>query len=246
MRFRDIAALGMVLAALALAIPTRADVVLFNSLGGATDGGPGVGTGTWDAASFNTDGNNYLLTNITLYVETETDYAGGVTAYLYTNGTGEPGPYPGTQLEPLGSYNDTDVSEAFDQPLSFSGADYALAPNTMYWIVLGGTGSQFANAKWQDAFGGTGYAANWIGIGGPGGFSWTRSQQDTVDGEFAMEVQAALVSSSSVPEPGTWLSVLTGLVAIPIALRRRLQRLELPRPDGAPARGAAARRGGRA
>ena len=218
MRFRDIAAPGAILAALALTIPLRADVVLFNSLGGATEGGPGVGTGVWDAASFNTDGNNYLLTNITLYVETDTDYAGGVTAYLYSNGTGEPGPYPGTQLETLGSYADTAVPTAFDQPLSFNGADYPLAPNTMYWIVLGGTGSQFANVTWADAFGGTGYATNWIGVtNGPPNFSWEGSQQDVVDGELAMEVQATPASSGGVPEPATSLGVLTGLSAITIA-----------------------------
>ena len=128
-------------------------MVLYNTLPGAIGGAPFFGDATWLGDSFSTDGNSYLLTNITLYVFTQTAYAGGPNAYLYSSGFAGPTPYPLAELESIGSYNDNALPGSEEQPVSFNGADYALAPNTTYWIVAGGTGSQFADDQWEDPTG---------------------------------------------------------------------------------------------
>ena len=83
--------------------------------------------------------------------EPQTAYAGGLDAYLYSSGFAGPTPYPPAELECIGSYDDAALPGGEEQPVSSNGANCPLSPNSTYWIVVGGTGSQFADNQWEDS-----------------------------------------------------------------------------------------------
>ncbi len=239
---------------LVLAVPicalNAAATELYNNLSGPATGlqlvaGPSPIIPLMVGDSFSTDGNAYQLTAVTLSFQGTfngtngfvPDPIGSNNLYLYNSTNGAP-PVPDTSKPPvlLGSLADVNVpgSPGTAAPYTFVPLlPVGLAPNTRYWIALGGTcvappGSMCADANWSFGDGtGVGVAGEYHGDNfNPSTKSttvdWTPDTSlNDVRGSlpYLMEVQA-----QQTPEPSTFAFGASGLAGLLAVFRRPARR----------------------
>ena len=190
------------------ALIANADTISSN-LSNATAGTEAASGNTWLTVSFGTGTSSDTLSSVTLLLSNP--IAGVAEVDLYSNSLLQPGFLVGTLTSPL-SYS-TSLSNT-----SFSSNGLALSANSTYWLVLKALSGEFDWAWTSDNTGtGTGFQGTW-GSSTDAGVTWyTYAVYPT---QFSVTTTAA-----AVPEPGTRLLAIGGLLVGAMALytKRRTQ-----------------------
>jgi hypothetical protein len=216
---------GILFAALLLSRPASAGTLYTNLSNGSGSGGD-INSNTWYANAFSTGSSSYSLGNVTLELKGESGATGTFSVWLYSSVSNA----PGSALETLGnSVADSGISSSSFNSYIYSGGGYALAANTMYWIVVGGTGEPGFDVNWERALSAT---ISSVGPGAQasssnGGSSWFANSLSSDYKPDLMEVDSGGGGGGSAPEPGTFLPVLAGaagLAAVRLRLRSRGRR----------------------
>ena len=198
-------------------------VVLTSNLAEPLDGANTIGTSTWFAISFFTDGNSYSLTSATLVMELGD--GGVVTSVapafspaavadipeldLYSDNGGNVGSELATFTDPI-----TFTTSLDDNVFTISGV--TVSPNTTYWLVLKALSGIVSWGFPTDD--------NGTGIGFTDTFTATTNGGATWDTPVAgdepnlAEVDANL---SGVPEPSTAWLVIPGFLLLAAIRARR-------------------------
>ena len=189
---------------------------IYNNLPPVTD------IGSWDPIaldgpsynSFSTDSTASYLTDIRLLLTGTLGTPSQFTVSLFSDSSNA----PGSLLSTLGTFNDVDQLSTTSSVVDVSGSSYALAANTRYWVELSSTvPSSPSVVAWNFASStaGVGVSTEYWGYTS-GGVVHVSANTDT-----SSPYQMSVMTSSSVPEPGTFCQVLTALGLGMIAIARR-------------------------
>jgi hypothetical protein len=193
------------------ATPAHAQDIIVDNLAGIAEGlrvlnGSGP-TGDRIAAAFQTDGQARLLTDTTIPLGLMGTGLWQVEVSLVANNGGQ----PGALLADLGTAT---LNDDLIIPFTFTpSSPTPLAPNTIYWIVLGGERiGVTANVRWNtdssSLFDGVGSvpSATATATSNNGGASWTVFPDSAEVQKFRVRATVQPVASAA-PEPGS-LSLL--------------------------------------
>jgi PEP-CTERM motif len=190
------------------ALIANADTISSN-LSNATAGTEVASGNTWLTASFGTGTSSDTLSSVTLLLSNP--IAGVAEVDLYSNSLLQPGSLVGTLFSPS-SYS-TGLSNT-----TFSSNGLTLSANSTYWLVLKALSGEFDWAWTSDNTGtGTGFQGTWGSSTDAGAAWYTYAVYPT---QFSVPTTAA-----AVPEPGTGLLAIGGLLIGAMALytKRRTQ-----------------------
>jgi len=192
---------GLLFAAVASSGP------IYNNLSNGSGTGGDINSNTWYADAFSTDSNTYALQNVTLELKGDST-SGTFSIWLYSSTSNA----PGSPLMTLGnSLSDSSISSSGFAPYSYAGGGYALAANTMYWIVVGGTSLPGFDVAWEGSLSST---ITSVGPGATasssnGGSSWFAHALNSDYKPNLMEVDSG---GAAIPEPGSLLLTLAAAV----------------------------------
>jgi hypothetical protein len=179
-----------------------------------------VSATNWAAQSFTTDANNNQLTSVVVALEGIAS-AGNVTVSLYSSTAGSPGS-PNASVLSLGTILQSALSTSSFTNQTVSGNNFALTPNTRYFVVVAGSSSVSPDALWERENG----SANGVGISGQtraessnSGSTWSPHAINSDFQPYIMQVNV-----NGVPEPNTVFGVVAGLTALVAARFRRRRR----------------------
>jgi hypothetical protein len=162
------------------------------------------------AQSFSTGSSALSLDDLQLVLDIKAPDTGSFTIGLYSDNSTK----PGTQLLAIATVSDTTLTSTattYDFPV----ADYALAANTRYWIVLGLTNGE-VEGSWESSnpqAGDTGVSGQYTDYGGS-----IYIVGPTTSPAFSMTIDA--VSQTTTPEPSSALLLGAGLAAGAAFLRK--------------------------
>jgi hypothetical protein len=215
---------GGLLCALVLPGSARAGVLFDNLAYGNNLNSVSLSSVSWAAQSFLTGASGGSLTSVTVALEgistlpIITDVA-GVNVSLYSS-TGGATPSPNSSLSLLGMILDGSLSTSNFTNQTVGGGNFALAPNTTYFIVLAGTTVGSTDALWERENG----SINGIGISGQtrseSANSGTNWLSNNISSDFQPYIMQVVVDDA-VPEPGTIFAAVTGLAALAAARWRK-------------------------
>ena len=186
---------------------------LTDNLSKTTAGNEFVGGPTWVAAAFSTDNGSYQISSASLLLSTtETSTA---KLDLYSAGSEQPGLLLSTLSSPVSF-------PTVASPVTFTGSNYILSPNSTYWLVLKAPTGSFDWSWTEDSTGtGAGFLSQWAATDNAGGIWFTSDAQPMQFRVLADPVNAA------VPEPGSFtLTALSiaGLISLLRGKRNSLKR----------------------
>lgn len=169
------------------------------------------GFGAMVAQGFKTTSTGYVLDSVQLEIYKQTGSTDVYSVWIYDSSGGVPSVPVLTVAsnEPQSALSDTPSSK------TFSGLNTVLAPNTDYFVVVGGVSSTDMYWDYWDTASpvGTGLPSTGITFDGT---SWTGSSQ---------AYPQMMVVSASVPEPSTWaFAALSGSTLAYVARRRKKAR----------------------
>jgi hypothetical protein len=167
------------------------------------------GFGAMVAQGFQTTALGYVLDSIELEIYKQTGSTDVYSVWIYNASGGVP------TTPVLTVANNEPQSALSDQPSSktFSGINTVLAPNSDYFVVVGGVGvTDLYWDYWDTASpAGTGLPTTSITFDGT---SWTGSSQT---------YPQMMIVSASVPEPSTWAFAALSCTTMAYVARRRKQ-----------------------
>jgi hypothetical protein len=197
--------------ATAILVPSSSEAtVLLSNLAEATRDTTPLSLEQWAAQAFTTDGGSYTLLSIDLVLGELID-APTVVAQLHASGPSDVGAVLTTFNVP--SIPTTSPSVLTLTPLSA----ITLAPNTTYWVVMGGLGQGsfgWSYAEGNNSIGPGSFGA--YGYSGDAGLIW---ENFGVENPYKMEIEVAAIHG--VPEPASVLLLLSGLAAAIASSSRR-------------------------
>jgi PEP-CTERM motif len=194
-----------------LAAPVKADIIYDNisaSTGAVSAGDAGVsstGAGGPLGNSFSTGSSSSLLVDVQALLSADTPTDGGsCTVSLLSDAATS----PGAVIATLATVNDSALTlspteSVVDVPVS---APISLAPNTRYWIEIGGTNT---SANWS-------YDVDNVGVGVANEFNFYAG---SVSDNNSFTPYQMTITTAAVPEPATL--ALTALGFTGALLRRR-------------------------
>jgi hypothetical protein len=198
-----------------MTLPAMADTVVFNNFDvghgyncctGGTISGPSSAPGWIIQANQFTAGASGSVSEIDVAIGYVTGRVNGATISLWTNNAGVPGAQ-------LGSWNITSLP-AFGGCCSFSAitgiSGVSVTSGQQYFLEASAPGDTWDAWNWN-SIGDTGL----VDFSFDGGVNWNQAQGAT---RYTFEIFAG----AGVPEPGTFLMLGSGVLAVAGAFRRKL------------------------
>lgn len=186
-------------------------VDLANNLTETRNGNAQVSNTRFEAQSFTTSATDFVIDSVTVSVQKDTAFSAGTLNLFFFDATGAGGtPGSSVQVNPIASVPATSLTTTIDANYTFSLLNYALAPSTAYFVVLGGSGltESFFGWNFTNSTNGTGFPS-----------SYSRSDDGGSTWSAVNLTQPQKMTVTAVPEPAT-----IGLGAIGSALLCQLVR----------------------
>ena len=211
---------GMLMTGLIVLASANANLkaaTIFDSLTPAKQGGQTQsqavvqGFGSLVAQGFKTTASGYVLDSIELEIYKQAGATDVYSVWIYDSSGG----VPTTPVLTVASNEQQSALSDTPSSKTFSGINTVLAPNTDYFVVVGGVASQDMYWDYWDTASpsGTGLPSTSITFDGT---SWTASNQ---------AYPQMMIVSASVPEPSTWaFAALSGSTLAYMARRRKAAR----------------------
>ncbi|MFZ0706389.1 MAG: choice-of-anchor R domain-containing protein [Candidatus Korobacteraceae bacterium] len=184
---------------------TAGATIIFDNLGGSSNGVDTIAGFGPLSDSFSTGANGFSLTEVGLKMEDIGTPTGSFTIELLADNNIN----PGNPIYTIATVQDSSLTNSLQDYFFTLSQSQLLAPNTRYWIGLSSTDNSVAYWSWTVDTSGVGvdgeYFANQNGV-------FTNN-----NGAYQMQI-----SGDVVPEPGTLLTMGTGMVGLLGVLRRKL------------------------
>ncbi len=184
---------------LSAALSSNASTTLTDNLAGTSGGATAASGSVWEAQSFSTDSQNYVLNSVSLLLSSADS---GAAVYLYSDSSSAP-----SQL--LGQLNLSDNYSSSLSPTVFTATNLSLTANTSYWVVLNDVNG---SVNWSYQATDSGTSANWA--------EWDGSFWAT---STSYPYQLSVVATpAAVPLPASFSLLLAGLASLGFTKRKSI------------------------